>query len=418
MSTFAVEVVRLDAIEAHPNADALEFAVIGGYRAIVQKGLHKAGDIVVYVPEAAVVPQDIIDAFGFTGKLAGKDKNRVKAIRLRGELSQGLVLSLRRVLDVLITRGDGVVQVISEHRDVVPTETDSATLLVGWGLDGFLHVLRFRGVHYGASRIEPLIGEDIADLMGIVKYEPPIPPQMEGKARPRPEWFPYYTDIENIKRYNRTLVPGEEVVVCEKAHGSNVGFGMHKDFRYTDEDAPDILLIGAPELFVSSRRVMLKMEASNLYWRAALQEGVYPLLRYLLTQPNVTSVILWGEVIGHGVQDLAYGHLPGSIGFRWFDLMVNGMYVSEDEAHRLITEARDATGTAIERVPVLYRGPFADEVVASLTDGQDLISNSHIREGVVVKPVIERAGGRTLSRVILKSVSADYLCRKGGTEYN
>ncbi|MYG14266.1 MAG: RNA ligase (ATP), partial [Gammaproteobacteria bacterium] len=41
----------------------------------------------------------------------------------------------------------------------------------------------------------------------------------------------------------------------------------------------------------------------------------------------------------------------------------------------------------------------------------------HMREGVVVRPVAERESPG-LGRVILKSVSGDYLTRKGGTEYN
>ena len=105
MAEFEVNVVKIDRIEDHPNADALELAIIGGYRAIVKIGEFKAGDPVVYIPEAAIIPQYLLEDMGLEGYLAGKDKNRVKAIKLRGILSQGLVLPI----DVK-TSGDWIIR--------------------------------------------------------------------------------------------------------------------------------------------------------------------------------------------------------------------------------------------------------------------------------------------------------------------
>ena len=68
-------------------------------------------------------------------------------------------------------------------------------------------------------------------------------------------------------------------------------------------------------------------------------------------------------------------------------------------------------------VPTLYRGPFSEETLLSLTDGATALGGKHVREGVVVKPVQERESAE-LGRVILKNVSGDYLTRKGGTEFN
>jgi len=93
MATFEVKVYKLK-IEEHPDADSLELAVVGDYRSIVRKGSFKTGDLGIYIPEGAVLPDWLIEKMGLTGMLAGKDKNRVKAIKLRGVLSQGLVLAL------------------------------------------------------------------------------------------------------------------------------------------------------------------------------------------------------------------------------------------------------------------------------------------------------------------------------------
>src|SRR5437899_9871960 len=75
----------------HPNADALELAQVGLFRAVVAKDAYRTGDYVVYIPEQAILPEELIAEFGLTGRLAGGKKNRVKAVRLRGELSQGIV---------------------------------------------------------------------------------------------------------------------------------------------------------------------------------------------------------------------------------------------------------------------------------------------------------------------------------------
>ena len=89
MADFAVEVLPLR-IEPHPEADRIELAVIGEYRSVVQKGRYHDGDLVAYIPEASIVPDALIEEMGLTGKLSGSKKNRVKAARFRGVLSQGL----------------------------------------------------------------------------------------------------------------------------------------------------------------------------------------------------------------------------------------------------------------------------------------------------------------------------------------
>src|SRR6478672_11878081 len=90
MSTLRVTAEPLT-IHVHPNADALELAQVGLYRAVVAKGAFRTGDHAIYIPEQSVLPPELIEEIGLTGRLAGPAKDRVKAIRLRGELSQGIV---------------------------------------------------------------------------------------------------------------------------------------------------------------------------------------------------------------------------------------------------------------------------------------------------------------------------------------
>ena len=100
MSKFECPVVRIK-IETHPNADAIEIARVGDYQSIVKKGQFQDGTLAIYIPEQSVVPESILremgmwDEFKGKGGLAGTLGNRVKAIKLRGIVSQGLIYPLK-----------------------------------------------------------------------------------------------------------------------------------------------------------------------------------------------------------------------------------------------------------------------------------------------------------------------------------
>lgn len=168
MSTFAVLVRRIE-VFPHPNADLLELAKVDDYHCVVKKAQFKTGDLIAYIPEAALVPAALIEEMGLTGRLAGPEKNRVKAVKLRGALSQGLVLPARP--------------------------------------------------HWQE-------GDDVTAELGIIKWIPPIPVHLAGELAAAPEGWHGYTDIENIKRYPNVLQPGEEVVATEKVHGTCTLLGL------------------------------------------------------------------------------------------------------------------------------------------------------------------------------------------------
>ncbi len=87
MSTFKCPVVVVESIEAIPGADIIELAVIGDYRSVIKKGQFKVGDLAIYLPEASILNDNLLNNLGLVGKLVGPQKNRIKAIKLRGYLS-------------------------------------------------------------------------------------------------------------------------------------------------------------------------------------------------------------------------------------------------------------------------------------------------------------------------------------------
>lgn len=354
MSTLRVTAEILT-VHDHPGADALELAQVGLYRAVVAKGAYRTGDAAVYIPEQSVLPAGLIEELGLTGRLAGGNHDRVKAIRLRGELSQGIVCRPKALADV----------------DLVRAAAE---------------------------------GTDFAQLLGITKWVPPVPPTMNGEVESAAELLPW-VDIENIQRYPEIFAPGEPVVVTEKLHGTAclLTYSAGEDRVYVSSKG-----FGAKSL-------ALKEDPRNLYWRAVRGHGVAEVAAELAATLGARRVGIFGEVYGAGVQDLSYGAdgRRDTLGYAVFDVSAE-----IDGRVRWLSPTELLTGR-LPLVPHLFTGPYDSEHVLEIATGRETVSGRelHLREGVVIRPVAERHSPVTGTRAIAKAVSPAYLTRKNGTEY-
>lgn len=152
---------QISEIKAHPNADKLDIAVIDGWQLVTAKeNGFVAGDVVVYFEIDSWIPTEIAP-FLSKGKepreYNGVKGERLRSIKLRGELSQGLILPI----SLNTTFGDKV---------------------------------------YGLN-----IGEDVSELLSIQKWERPMNPQLAGQAK---GYFPEFirkTDQERIQNLFKTM---------------------------------------------------------------------------------------------------------------------------------------------------------------------------------------------------------------------
>lgn len=80
---------KISNIIPHSNADALEIAIIEGWQCVVKKEQFKINDLVVYIPIDTV----LANKPSWASFLEPRDW-RVRLIKLRGELSYGLILPL------------------------------------------------------------------------------------------------------------------------------------------------------------------------------------------------------------------------------------------------------------------------------------------------------------------------------------
>lgn len=162
MSTHEVKVVKVGQIEKHPNADSLGLTkIFGGYTAIVRLGDINEGDLCVYIEPDYVVPET--EEWSFL-----KGHNRIKAKRLRGVWSQGLLVKAK----------EGMCE-----------------------------------------------GDNVMELMGITRYEPSMK-FFYGSAKQPTSAVSHILkyDVEPLRKHLFMFTPGEEVVATEKIHGANARY--------------------------------------------------------------------------------------------------------------------------------------------------------------------------------------------------
>lgn len=325
MSEFHVSVIEIGKVEKHPNADSLSITYVhGGYPCVFRTGQFHEGDLAVYVPVDTTVP--VIDPrFAFLAKTANKEgRARIAALKLRGVFSMGLL--------------------VERSHD--------------WPL-----------------------GADVRELLGVERYEPPLPPaSSSGTAERGPSTVPTYTDIEGMRKYPFVFRPDEQVVATEKIHGANGRF-VYLDGR----------------LYCGTRTWWIA-DGNNIWWQAARTADLEAKLARL------PGIVLYGEVYGR-VQDLRYG-LRDSVGFVAFDAFdaVTGKYF---DYPTLVALCRSLD---VPMVPPLYMGPYSDLDV-SIAEGATVFAHGAcIREGFVVRPLAERYDS-AVGRVILKYVGEGYLLR-------
>lgn len=181
MSQHSVNIIEIDRVLPHGNAERLEIVPIGGWQAVVRKGEFKRGDRAIYVEPDYVVPTALPE-FSFLHK-PERDSHRLKAVRLRGTLSYGLLIP-------------------------VPER------------------LRDRPV-----------GSNVMEDLGVVRYEPPLKAMklQDSDALPEAEWPQLYApkfDVENLQKWPAVFAPGEPVIATEKLDGGNARYVFHGGQMY------------------------------------------------------------------------------------------------------------------------------------------------------------------------------------------
>ena len=371
MSTLKVSIERVRSVQPHPNADRLDLIEVLGWQCVVSKDSFKVGDLCVYFPIDSVLPQPVEQAiFGIDSKVK-LEKSRVRTIKLRGAVSQGLAVHPQTLISLL---------------------------------------------PYSIGE-----GDEVTEKLGVTKYEPPASGTLTvahvktSKKQTNPN-FRKYTEIENGKNYPDLFQEGEEVVVTEKIHGTNFRAGR-VPFSASTLWKKILQFLGlAPkfEFVYGSHNVQLqdKVLASTYYDKNVYAEAV---VKYgLAHKDNMFYIpdgyVVYGEVYGDGIQK-GYNYGLGERALVLFDIMKDGEYLDFPDFDKM------ATSNYWPTVPVLYVGPYNKEKIMSMVSGPSVLCpDQKVREGIVVKAVKEQT--THMGRKILKLINPDYLLDKNNSEWH
>ena len=204
---------KIDSIRDIPGADSIECCILGGWNVVTRKGEYTAGDLAVYCEIDSWIPYEVapfLSRGNFPRVYNEVKGERLRTVKLRGQLSQGLLLPLKELY--------GLLQGLNNHFE----------------------------------------GQDVSENLGIVKYEAPIPASLAGEIKGMfPSRIPK-TDQERIQNLSVELEEwksqGLTWEVTEKLDGSSM----------------TVYMIDG-EVGVCSRNLDLKRNPDNSLWRAAIK---------------------------------------------------------------------------------------------------------------------------------------------------
>jgi hypothetical protein len=349
-STHRVNVVRIEEILPHPNADTLGIVYIGGYQCVVKKEQFSIGQLALYVQPDTVVPVHPAFAFLWADVPPQEEvpvrKRRITVRRFRKEWSEGLLIPISE---------------FPEHGQLTVCEGDDVAPLLGFS-------------HYeepDQSYVLGTQGRKLTLWQRILKFFGYAPKPFGPKNGPG------VYDVESVKNYPRALAEGEEVIATEKIHGSNARY-------YFD----------GKQFWVGSHKKWWK-DKTNIWWRVAEKN---PWIEaFCQSWPKCT---LRGEVTPTQM-GYPYGNTPEEQ-FWAFDVQrPDGTYLDKKDLY-------GETGI-MKLVPVVYSGPYDAAKLKALAEGKSLVQDAkHIREGIVISSATERTV-RGLGRAQLKLKSMKFL---------
>jgi RNA ligase (TIGR02306 family) len=315
----------IEDVQPIPGADAIEKIKVLGWWVVAQKSIgYTVGDLVVYHEIDAFLP-DGVPAYQFlvdkTSKMFnGKRGHIVRTIRLRGQISQGFCVPVNELF------GD---------------------------------------------ELKPVLGDDVSEILGIVKYEPPIPTSLWGDIKGNFPSLWRKTDQERVQNLQDEVTAAYDndtrFEVTIKLDGSSMSFGM------SDGVAT-----------VCSRNLALKLEQEGNTFVDTFK-SIPDVYEQLAAYP---TLVFQGELIGSGIQknqEKLHGHH-----FFLYDIFntQTQQYLGQEDSARI---AKDFN---LKHVPILFEAVTLKELgfnretlvedILAFAEGESLTKGVK-REGVVFK---------------------------------
>jgi RNA ligase (TIGR02306 family) len=319
---------RIKALEPIDNADAIVKATVLGWQLVVKKGEFEVGDLCVYCEIDSLMPDR--PEFEFL-----RPRNmRIRTMRLRGQVSQGICFPL----------------------SILPENAPNTE------------------------------GSDVTELLGITKYEPPMPANLLGQAK---GFFPSFipktdeTRVQNLQEILDKYV-GTSCFVTEKLDGSSVTYFYRNG-----------------EFGVCSRNLELIETEDNSYWMFARTHNIEGKLTAL-----GKNYALQGEIIGEGIQGNKC-KIRGQMVYFFNVFDIDAYKYLDFEAYKTFLAQLD-----LQSVPILETDYVLSNDIPTLVAkavGKSVLKNDVHREGIVIRPLHELRDIE--GRVSFKSINPDFLLK-------
>lgn len=299
-------------IKSIPNADKICAYQIDGWWVVDGIGKYNIGDLVIYFEIDSFLP--IKPEYEFLRKSSyrqfketGEEGFKLKTVKLRGQCSQGLIMPLT---------------------------------------------------------FDAKLGDDVTELLGVKKYDPPLPPELDAEVKGKLPAYIQMTDEERIQNLNEEDFYGKPTYISEKLEGTSTTFYM---------------LDG--EFGVCGRTLDYKRNPKHAMWKFAIENELEDKLGYLNK-----NIAIQGELIGPGIQKNIYKLNTHTV--RFFTVFDIDTYskVGYDDFVDVINEI------GLEPVPLLERGfilPTENltEYMLEFAEGKSVLNPETEREGVVVRAI-------------------------------
>lgn len=358
---------KITALDPIPKADRIEVARIQGWDVVVQKGLYEVNDLVCYFEIDSILPDQPWCEFMRDRKF------RVKTIKLRKQISQGLCIPTSECLD-------------------------------GW------------------TTADIREGTDITDILGVKKHDPegdkerkenvsgrqPVPhawmmrfsltrklhqllwPRKKGSW---PEWFPKTDEIriQNIRNVD-DLVKDRIMYWTEKLDGQSCTIFYARDQK--------VGLFKKGLFGVCSRNIWYKNEVANNWWNIAKAYRVDEMLPEFCDNTE-RSLAVQGEICGPGIQGNKYGLTEHQFFvFSIYDIEI-GKYVTKLEKTGVCTQL------GLDEVPKIGATYFPEGTdYLGIAEGDSVLKKDVEREGLVFRSMLDDS-------LSFKAISNKFLLKEG-----
>lgn len=438
-----VTVRRIDALDPIPDADAIEVATVEGWKLVVKKGEFKVGDPCVYFEIDSFLP-DGVPAWQFLVDKSSRVMNGVKGhklrtIKLRGQTSQGLALPINKIeLIDMILNGQPEYETLDLLDEGVLLAVENVLALLTAGVD-----------------VQSI---DFSEVLGIEKYEAPLPAELAGQAAGLFPSFIQKTDQERCQNLKAEIF-GYTETVRQASDWVDVNVSLPKDGAFIKgknaegkewtetwdsqeplgtmthwaamsvlppKASPDdvyeitIKLDGSSmtafhrdgEVGVCSRNLQLKTDdcnKDNTFVRMFYDGGFNWALPQL--SDRFGNVAVQGELIGEGIQ----GNQEKILGHRFylFDVFLidESRYATPAERKEIFQMllTLGVNPTLVNHVPILFENISLPELNCSTIE--DLLK---VAEGPSINHAVQREGlvfKRTDGMFSFKAISNKWLVK-------